>query len=58
MWPEKGACILLDETFDLGFALVTYDSELDNGHYAISFGYGLLTIVTTHGLPRTALPAN
>ena len=34
-----------------------YDSKLDDGHHAISFNYGLSTVITKHGHPRTALPA-
>ena len=55
--PDEAACILLDEAFGLGFAPVTYDNEPDDKGCTIFFGYGLSTIVTMHGHPSTALPA-
>ena len=57
MQPDKGAPNLLDEPFALGFAPFMYDSDQDDGDHAISFGYGLTTVVAKHGCPRTAVPA-
>ena len=54
--PDKRAYNLLDEPFGLGFAPVIDDSEQVDGCHAISFGYGLSTVVTKHGYPRTVLP--
>ena len=53
----KEPATFLDKPFGLGFAPVMHDSEPDDGHCAISFGYGLSTIVTKYGHARTALLA-
>ena len=54
MQLHKGACLLLDKPFGFGSAIIIYNSEPDNRHCAISFGYRLSTVSTQLSHPRTA----
>ena len=56
VWLSEGA-LLLKKPRGLGSAAVVYDSKLNNGHCAISYGYKLSTTSIELNYHRTALIA-
>ena len=57
MTLDGGAHLLLNELFGLHSAVVIYDSQPDDGHCTIYFGYWPSTTATKLDYPRTALVA-